>query len=98
SMPSGQYFAITDVLITPYLSASTDVTGIQLQEVLGTALFRMYYIRHTGGSTHQESYRTPPLVLGPGTQLSLTTWSDTNTSGQVVVTGLLTSDYNGSAN
>jgi hypothetical protein len=95
--PSGQYFSITDVLVTPYSSASTTVTGIQLQKTLPTSLWDLYYIRHTGGSTHSESYRTPPLVLSPGTQLTLTTWSDTNSAGQIVVTGQLTSDPDGGA-
>jgi len=97
SVPSSQYLSITDVLVTPYTSASATVTGIQLQKTLPTSLYDLYYIRHTGGSTHAESYRTPPLVLNPGTQLTLTTWSDTNSAGQVVVMGQLTSDPDGGA-
>src|SRR5262245_8961906 len=32
AVPSGQYLSITNVLITPYSSASTAVTGIELQK------------------------------------------------------------------
>lgn len=98
SVPSGQYLSISDVLVTPYFSASTTVTGIQLQKVRGTAAFDFYYIRHTGGFTYTASYRTPPLVLSPGSQLALSAWRDTNSAGQIVVTGQLSSDPDGGAN
>ena len=63
-----------------------------------TSVYATQFIQHTGGSTLTASYRTPPLVLNPGMQLNLSIETDTNSAGQIVVTGQLTSDPDGGAN
>ncbi len=100
TVPSGQFLSITDVHITPtyYGSTSTSVTSIRLKRWAGSSSDSWFSISYTGESTLQESYRSPPLVLLSGTQLAVTISLVTNTTFEVVVTGVLTSDYDGSAN
>jgi hypothetical protein len=94
-VPSGKFLSITDVTVMPL--SDSDVSGdtsLDFQIVLGEAQFALFNLRQRGGNSFTHSWRTPPLVLSEGTNLRVSTWYYTTMWGKVIVTGILSSDYN----
>jgi hypothetical protein len=95
-VPAGKHFSITEVTLVPFSAAPEAITGVALQKVLENALFDLFYLRQIGGNSVTHNWRASPLVLNGGTSLQLSTFHDTNTAGQIVVTGILAPDTNAS--
>jgi hypothetical protein len=92
-VPDGKWLMLTDVMILPYYPTSTTMTGLRVQEVSGTALFTLVDFRvPAGASPWSASTRNGFLLLAPGTSAQLTTWSDTNSSGIIIMSGIMSSD------
>jgi hypothetical protein len=97
-VPAGKYFSITDITITPGGPVSNTsgasgpaVTMLSLQSV-STGLWDRMTIQVDGSGSWSQSYRATPLRMVEGTSLRVgSAWWSAG-PGQILVTGILSSD------